>query len=233
MRYLHARLDQPDWMRHPMHQFLIDSPEMARAELHAWNTRTEVLLALFYFEGDTGAYRDRIGEVDAMVTTDLQPIDDGSFYAYIAQEPTEAETAFFQAFADLQLVVIPPIVYTDDGWTTVSVVGRAEALTALVDGLQEQSGVGVEISELGDYDRRYATVLGGLTERQYDTLETATEMGYFSVPRAASLEEVADALDVSSSTASELLRRAEAHLMQRLLGTSAAGLSSVSPPRSE
>jgi predicted DNA binding protein len=233
MRYLRARLDQPDWMRHPMHQFLVDSPDMDRAELHAWNTRTEVLLALFYFEGDIGAYRERIGDVEAMVTTDLQPIDDASFYAYIAQEPTESETAFFEAFADLQLVVIPPIIYTADGWTTVSVVGSGAALTALVDGLQDQNGVGVEIAELGDYDRRYATVTGGLTDRQYEALETATDLGYYAAPRAASLEAVADAMGVSSSTASELLRRAESRLMQRLVGTSTPGLSPESPQQSE
>ena len=44
-----ARLDQPDWMRHPMQEFLASSPAMRREELHAWNqSRDDVQFALFY-----------------------------------------------------------------------------------------------------------------------------------------------------------------------------------------
>jgi hypothetical protein len=47
----------------------------------------------------------------------------------------------------------------------------------------------------------------GLTSPQYETLLTALRSGYFSIPRGASLQDVADELDVSSQAASERLRR--------------------------
>jgi hypothetical protein len=47
----------------------------------------------------------------------------------------------------------------------------------------------------------------GLTDAQFETLVTALERGYFSIPRGASLQEVADELGVSSQAASERLRR--------------------------
>lgn len=48
----------------------------------------------------------------------------------------------------------------------------------------------------------------GLTETQRKTLVVAHELGYFQEPREASLQDVADHLDISSTAASGRLRRA-------------------------
>jgi hypothetical protein len=53
----------------------------------------------------------------------------------------------------------------------------------------------------------------GLTDRQREALVAAREMGYFAVPRRATLAEVADRLDISAASLSERLRRAQAHLV--------------------
>jgi len=87
----------------------------------------------------------------------------------------------------------------------------------LVDTLEEQADVDVDIREIGVYDRRSGTVTGGLTDRQFTAIKTATEAGYYAVPRRASLAAVATELGVANSTASELLRRAESRLMPRLV----------------
>lgn len=223
MRYLHARLDQPEWMRHPMQRFLAASDAMDRAELHAWNlSREDVQLALFYVAGDREAYRDRIEDVDPIEWYELTPVDESGFYSYVCQGYTEADAAFFRSFADLDLVVVPPLVYEGDGRARVTVVGRGDALTGLVEALSERAGVGVDVLEVGDYDRRFGTVTGGLSDRQVEALETATEMGYYAVPRRASLSAVATELGVADSTASELLRRAESRLMPRLFDAGAS-----------
>jgi predicted DNA binding protein len=39
-------------------------------------------------------------------------------------------------------------------------------------------------------------------------------MGYFEVPRGASLDEIADGLGITPSSASERLRRAGTHLLE-------------------
>lgn len=227
MRYLRARLDQPDWMRHPMQEFLATSDAMERVELHAWNlSREDVQFALFYVDGDIDAYRDRIDDVEPNRWYELTAVDETSFYSYVCQEYTESDTVFFQAFAELSLVVIPPMVYDDDGQLHVTVVGLSEALTELVAALRERAGVEVDVLEVGTYDRRYGTVTGGLTDRQFEAVETATEMGYYAAPRAASLSAVADELGVADATASELLRRAESRLMPRLVNTTVSSPSS-------
>lgn len=226
MRYLHARLDQPEWMRHPMQEFLAASDTMHRGELRAWNTsRDDVQFALFHFEGDIDGYREQIADVEPIRWYELTPVDEGSFYSYVCQEYTESDVTFYQAFAELQLVAVPPIVYDEDGHAHVTVVGVGAALTELVEALQERAGVGVEILEVGTYDRRYGTVTGGLTDRQFEALETATELGYYAVPREASLSAVAEELGVARATTSELLRRAESNLMGRIVGPRTASPS--------
>jgi predicted DNA binding protein len=54
----------------------------------------------------------------------------------------------------------------------------------------------------------------GLTDRQREALRTAYGMGYFDVPRGATLEEVAAELGVAASSASERLRRAQTRLVE-------------------
>jgi hypothetical protein len=54
----------------------------------------------------------------------------------------------------------------------------------------------------------------GLTDPQYEALRTAYEMGYYEIPQAASLEEVADRLDITASSLSERLRRAQTHVIE-------------------
>lgn len=57
----------------------------------------------------------------------------------------------------------------------------------------------------------------GLTGKQRETLLTALEMGYFNVPRETTQEELAEALGIQSSSASETLRRATAELIANTL----------------
>ena len=57
----------------------------------------------------------------------------------------------------------------------------------------------------------------GLTPAQRETLLTAHRVGYFNEPRDASLQDVADRLGISSSSASGRLRRAIAALVENTL----------------
>jgi hypothetical protein len=54
----------------------------------------------------------------------------------------------------------------------------------------------------------------GLTDRQREALRVAYERGYFDIPRGTSLEAVADELDITPSSLSERLRRAQTHLVE-------------------
>lgn len=59
----------------------------------------------------------------------------------------------------------------------------------------------------------------GLTDRQYEALRTAYERGYFDIPRRTSLKELAIELDISQSSLSERLRRAQTQLIEETVAT--------------
>ena len=59
----------------------------------------------------------------------------------------------------------------------------------------------------------------GLTNHQHEALRTAFEMGYFDIPRQVSLEEIAAELNISASSLSERLRRAQSQLIQETVAT--------------
>lgn len=193
---------------------------MYREELWAWNQLGETLTALFYVEGDIDAYRDAIETVDTIRRYDLTPVGDDAFYTYVEEAHREENEAWMTAFARPTLVVVPPVLYRDDGSTVFTVVGSADDLQALVEGLPNE--IGLDVDRIGEYDDRHtAGTTPSITARQQEAVGVALELGYYDQPRSASLEAVADRLGCATSTASELLRRAE----RAALSTIAAGRS--------
>jgi len=59
----------------------------------------------------------------------------------------------------------------------------------------------------------------GLSDRQLEALRTAYERGYFEVPRRTSLDTIAAELEISASSLSERLRRAQTHLIEETVAT--------------
>ncbi|ELY94000.1 bacterio-opsin activator HTH domain-containing protein [Natrialba hulunbeirensis JCM 10989] len=219
MKHLDVRLSQPDWMLHPMQRFIRETDVVRYEELLTWNVvgREDGLeYELFYAEADRGPYEARIETVDSVRWYDLTPIDDETFYVYICQETRPEDIRWREAFAALDLVVVPPIVYDSAADFYMTIVGAGDDLQALLEGLPDE--ISVDVRAIGEYDRRYVPLSGDLTDRQFEALEAAVEIGYFEVPREAGVDEVADELGCASSTASRLLQKAQARVMQRLVG---------------
>ncbi|WP_128476052.1 helix-turn-helix domain-containing protein [Halorussus pelagicus] len=218
MKYLTLTLRQPRETRHPMQNFIADSPAVDREELLAWNILREegVEYVLFYVEGEIDPYRAAMDEVESIPEYTLVPIDSRSFYAYVRQETRETDTDFRSVFARRQLLVVPPIEYTGGGHMRFTLVGAPDDLRTLLGDLPER--IAADVEEVGDYDRRHGTVAAGLTDRQFEAASVAAEVGYYEVPREGSLADVAAELDCAESTASNLLRKAEASVMCRVVG---------------
>jgi len=61
----------------------------------------------------------------------------------------------------------------------------------------------------------------GLTTPQHEALLVATRMGYFDVPRNATLSDIADELDTTTSALSERIRRGQRQLVERTIAGAA------------
>jgi predicted DNA binding protein len=220
MRYCELHLRQPDWMEHPMQQFLREGDAVEFEELLAYNAMRghDVEYALFYVAGDVEPYRAAIADVESVRRYTLAPIDDGAFYSFVCQETREADVAFREAFEELELVVLLPVVFEGDGTVRLTLVGEEANFRLLLEGLP--ADVEADVRALGEYDRRQGRLAGALTDRQHEAVRTAVDLGYYNTPAEADLADVGAALDCAPSTASNLLSRAEAAVMGRVAGSS-------------
>ena len=80
----------------------------------------------------------------------------------------------------------------------------------------EEHGMTFEVESIRSMDGEPAGRFG-LTDAQYEALVAAADVGYYEVPRAATLEELADDLGVSHQALSEQLRRGTDALLEDTL----------------
>ena len=77
----------------------------------------------------------------------------------------------------------------------------------------EDSGLEYEIEKI---QHRMENII--LTQRQREVLELAYRLGYYDIPRRITLEELSEILDISPRAVSEILRRAEKKILERIIG---------------
>ncbi len=218
MKYCDLHLYQPDQVLHPMQEFIRHEDVVLYDELLAWNLQGEhsVEYVLFYVEvTDPSRYRRAIADVNSIQWYRISLIDENSLYVFVCQETREEDLMFRRAFWDLELIVVPPIIYDEDAAMQITVIGQGEDLKTLIE--EMPGSIEVTIEEVGQYDRRHARIAGALTDRQFEALKVAVEHGYYEIPRQTSLVTVAAELDCAESTASTHLRKAEATIMSQVV----------------
>lgn len=217
MKCLDARFRQPKWMMHPMQRFARESDLVYYEELQAWNligSNPGIEYELFYIEAEREPYEAKLDAVESVQWYDLTQVDE-SFYTYICQQTRKEDTEWRQAFVALDLLVVPPIVYDNAGDFYVTVVGGAENIRTMLDRLPDE--IDITVNMIGEYDRRHIAVAGDLTDRQLEAVTVAADLGFYEVPREATVENIANALDCASSTASNLLQKAEGSVMKHVV----------------
>ena len=122
----------------------------------------------------------------------------------------EAEETGLYEFVEHAGVVPDYPVVVRNGWFTVDLTDTRERVTAIRDGLEaaELPHELVSIVALQDGENPQVTA------RQREALDVALQAGYFEVPRESTLAEVAEVLDVDTSTASGLIRRGVGTLVE-------------------
>jgi len=217
VKYVDLRLRLPDELLHPMAAFVRHEDVVAYEELLTWQVRPDdgIEYELFYVEADPERYRAAVAEVDSIREFRVAPVDDASLHCWVCEETLPAVRAWRDAFLDRQLVIVPPIRFDADAVMGMTIVGDGSDVGAVVDSMP--AAVDVTVAEIGTYGRRGGTPVAALSDRQREALETALSLGYYDVPRNGTLGEVADALEVAESSASEVLRRAERAIVTRVL----------------
>jgi predicted DNA binding protein len=134
-----------------------------------------------------------------------------------------AEKTVVQIETDNPLLLLPvsrvgvplktPFVISD-GVASWEVFTSHSKLSELADEFDEL-GITYDLESVQEFDAVEDDAI--LTARQREVLSTAFEAGYYDTPREASLTEVAESLDVTKSTCSDILHRAEGKIIERYI----------------
>ncbi|MFC5970837.1 bacterio-opsin activator domain-containing protein [Halomarina salina] len=104
---------------------------------------------------------------------------------------------------------------TNDGWLVKLRVGSRTALGDLQSFCRDRD-ISFEVIRLYELTQPKMGQFN-VSEKQRDCLLVALEMGFFDIPRGATLGDVADRLDISTRSASERLRRGQTNLLNNTL----------------
>lgn len=145
-------------------------------------------------------------EFPALRTVDLVSADDRTAVVHI--ETTE--TALIDPVAAAGVPLQTPFV-VEDGRVEWELTTAEDRLAALGEHLSA-AGLAYDVEYVKRTDATAPPTV--LTSRQSEVLAVALDRGFFAIPREATVADVADAVGVSKSTASDILRRAQRNLTQ-------------------
>ncbi|ESP88807.1 helix-turn-helix domain-containing protein [Candidatus Halobonum tyrrellensis] len=216
MKYLRLTLRFSGDALHPVHEFIDRHDGVERDLLLHGNTATDGWdTFLFYVDGEREPYEAALESAEQVVDYDLTSLGDGSFYAYLKQEESSIDDQLFGLFSRTGIILVPPVEFVEGGRATLTALGDPEVLQSTLDDLPPEVSASVE--RIGEYDGRQAAFDPGLTDRQREAAAAAVDRGYYAVPRECGIEDVAAALDCSTGTAAEHLRKAERNVMCALV----------------
>jgi predicted DNA binding protein len=171
---------------------------------------------LYRLSGDREALEELLSDHEQVVRYDIAGEDPIHVFTNVSER--EGLSRLLSIADDHTLLLEPPFEFTDDG-VAVTVAGAESTLqSAFATTVTED--VDIEIEAAGEYEPETPAGIEQMTDRQYEALAVAHELGYYETPREVSFEEVAAELDCAPSTANELLRRAESALVSSVLARS-------------
>lgn len=218
MKHVRLRLtaDGREVELHPMYGVMTNADFVEYAAALNWNVTDAELSILHYVEGDVEAFEAAVQEIELVREYELKPTGDGTFYAYLHDDLTDAVLDLWAVGDRSGVVVVPPIEWHRDGTATISVFGPSEMIQSAIDAVPDAVSVTVEeISGLGAIPQAVAS---SVADRQREAVEAALDVGYYDVPRTGSQADVAERLDCAPSTAAEHLRKAESTVLRALFG---------------
>lgn len=201
----------PDHLVHPLHRRVIDHDPISRAELLTWSPTADAT-TLFWCDADATATESVVRAVDSLVGSEL--VEDGAgTYAFLRQDGYEFAPAVLDAIAAARVVFLPPVIFLESGDVRFEAVGESTSLSAFYEALADLANVTIERAH--EFERTASP--SRLTDRQRAALEAAVDAGYYEVPRDGTIADVASSLGCSTSTAGELVRKAEAAVLREFV----------------
>lgn len=174
------------------------------------------LLELVYVEGDREAVVAELDGRDGVRAYEVFAGRGRLLYLYLHVEVDERVRELLSVVRAHRLVVDFPVRF-DDAGATLGLVGDPSDLRAALAAFPEPAREELTVDRVHEFAPGARNLRALLTDRQLSVLETAVDLGYYADPRRATVESLADDLDIAQSTASEHLRRIEARVLSALV----------------
>lgn len=150
-------------------------------------------------------------------TLSFQRFDTAGEYVYVYHRatPNDVVAALVELIDAYGLVIDLPITFDESG-VTVTLLGETEKIQAAYDEIPASIKAQTTIERIKSFSPDSRGLDAELTPRQRQLLDAAMGVGYYSVPREATLEDVAAVAECAPSTAAEHLRKLESRVFSRL-----------------
>lgn len=191
----------------PTHRLIMGESPVSRVELLMWGPMAN-LTTLSWFDAAPDAVAAVLDSVEYTDAYHLVPDDDGT-YAFVTRSSYEFDESLVDLVSRSRVAFLPPVAFHDTGEARFEAAGDRTRLGEFYAALSDR--LDATIQRVREFRRRPSGTV--LTDRQRAALAAAADAGYYDVPRSGSVRDVADRLDCASSTAGELLRRAESALV--------------------
>jgi len=218
MRYLTLRMVPRDGAGfHPLGRRLAEEPSLQREAIHHFERLDDgTVLLLAEGSGDRDRYEEIMSSEPTVRDYMVSGEDRWMAVSQFESNGTLREILEWQRREDL--VVETPLRFQRDGSQQMTVIGDDKSFRALYEGATSLESFDIEIVETGEYTPDTDQLTRTLTTRQQEILSAAVELGYYREPREATHEDVAGALDLSSSAVGKHLRRIEERVFGALAG---------------
>lgn len=138
----------------------------------------------------------------------------GDDLAHIHAQPLQSMAALLAVFDQYDLVLETPLEQVGDGVRLTIVADETTLQQALAD---LPDDVRLELKRTGPYRPTRQHLSSLLTDRQRENLTIAIQEGYYDIPRASTLDEVAAISGLSTATVCEHLRKVESRVFSHLV----------------
>ncbi|WP_136715871.1 helix-turn-helix domain-containing protein [Halorientalis salina] len=172
-------------------------------------------VALFLMQGDSEALQEIYRDHESVLSYDIFDSEESGFHAHVHFEPDDPATALLEIVDRHKLYIDPPLEFNEAGALRLTAAGPQELVRQAAIDIPDSVDAHLEL--IGEYEPQRDSLVTMLTDRQQEVLQTAVEMGYYSIPRQATHEDLASQLDCSAGTVGEHLRKIEACVLSELI----------------
>lgn len=213
VRYFTLSLQPARGLIHPVDDALAVASGLTRESLNHLSIRDEAGTLYYRLRGDSTLLDEVFTDRSEVIQYDTIGETAGVFDCYLRVRVEESTGILDECFGQ-GLLIDPPVTFPDHDELRVTVIGTSAMAQRAMECLPSEISCSVERLGDGADDR---LLLSTLTGRQREVIETAFGLGYYEIPRRATHEDIAAALELSGSTVDEHLRKAESTLMEQLL----------------